>query len=109
MLSYDVDAQVGGKLAQIGSRLIGGTAQKIADQFFTGFSELVAPSAAEADAPTAAEEQEMADAAMRGAALGGTPPEAGAPQAGKGVPLWLWIGGLVVVVALLLLLFGGGS
>ena len=109
VLNYDAKAQVGGKLAQIGSRLIGGTAQKIADQFFSGFSELVAPSAAEAAAPTAAEEQEMADAAMRGAALGGTPPEAGTPRAGKGVPLWLWIGGLVVVVALLLLLFGGGS
>jgi len=110
VLNYDAKAQVGGKLAQIGSRLIGGTAQKIADQFFSGFSEIVAPAAAEAPAePTPAEEREMAEAAMRGAALGGTPPEAGAPQAGKGVPLWLWIGGLVVVVVLLLLLFGGGA
>lgn len=104
VLNYDAKAQVGGKLAQIGSRLIGGTAQKIADQFFSGFSEIVAPSAAEAAGPTAAEEKEMAEAALRGAALGGAPPEAR-----KGVPLWLWIGGLVVVVALLLLLFGGGS
>ena len=105
VLNYEAKAQVGGKLAQIGSRLIGGTAQKIADQFFSGFSELVASSAVEAPAgPTPAEEQEMAEAALRGAALGGTPPEAG-----KGVPLWLWIGGLVVVVALLLLLFGGGG
>lgn len=109
VLNYEAKAQVGGKLAQIGSRLIGGTAQKIADQFFSGFSELVAPSAVDAPAgPTPAEEQELAEAALRGAALGGAPPEAGAPQAGKGVPLWLWIGGLVVVVALLLLLFGGG-
>ncbi|TCP62970.1 hypothetical protein EV663_101233 [Rhodovulum bhavnagarense] len=33
-LSYDVHAEVGGKLAQLGSRLIHGTAKKLADQFF---------------------------------------------------------------------------
>ena len=41
VLSYQVDAQVGGKLAQIGSRLIGGTARKLADQFFNRFTEVV--------------------------------------------------------------------
>ena len=34
VLSYDVDASVGGKLAQLGSRLIDGFAKKMADQFF---------------------------------------------------------------------------
>lgn len=38
-LRYDVDAQVGGKLAQIGSRLIDSTAKKMADQFFRNFAE----------------------------------------------------------------------
>ena len=33
-LSYDVDAKVGGKLAQLGSRVIDGFAKKLADQFF---------------------------------------------------------------------------
>lgn len=33
-LVYEVDMQVGGKLAQIGSRLVAGAARKIADQFF---------------------------------------------------------------------------
>lgn len=42
-LSYTVKAQVGGKIAQIGSRLIDGAAAKIADDFFTRFSERVAP------------------------------------------------------------------
>ena len=41
-LSYQVDMQVGGKLAQIGSRLVSGAARKIADQFFTAFNEEVA-------------------------------------------------------------------
>ena len=37
-LSYEVDAQVGGKIAQLGSRLIDSTAKKLADQFFTNFA-----------------------------------------------------------------------
>lgn len=47
ILRYTVAANVGGKLAQIGSRLIDGTARKMADNFFSTFSTLVA-----ADAPT---------------------------------------------------------
>ncbi|MCG6858923.1 MAG: carbon monoxide dehydrogenase subunit G [Salaquimonas sp.] len=38
-LSYVVKAQVGGKLAQLGSRLIDSTAKKLAEQFFTSFAE----------------------------------------------------------------------
>ena len=37
LLSYDVEAKVGGKLAQLGSRLIDGFAKKMADQFFSNF------------------------------------------------------------------------
>ncbi len=37
LLTYDVEAKVGGKLAQLGSRLIDGFAKKMADQFFTNF------------------------------------------------------------------------
>ena len=40
-LSYAVDAQVGGKLAQIGSRLIDSTAKKMAGDFFRTFGEVV--------------------------------------------------------------------
>ena len=41
-LSYDVKASVGGKLAQIGSRLIDAAAKKIADDFFRAFNDKVA-------------------------------------------------------------------
>ncbi len=41
LLSYDVKASVGGKLAQLGSRLIDGAAKKLADQFFENFQEAV--------------------------------------------------------------------
>lgn len=41
-LSYTATLQVGGKLAQVGSRLVGGAARKIADDFFSKFAEVVA-------------------------------------------------------------------
>jgi uncharacterized protein len=41
-LSYDVKASVGGKLAQIGSRLVDAAAKKVADDFFRNFNEKVA-------------------------------------------------------------------
>lgn len=49
-LSYDVEAKVGGKLAQLGSRIIDGFAKKMADQFFNNLQEtLEGPKEAEAD------------------------------------------------------------
>ena len=42
LLIYDVDYAVGGKLAQIGARLIDSTAKKLADEFFERFSKLAA-------------------------------------------------------------------
>ena len=51
-LSYEVDAAVGGKLAQVGSRLIASTAKKLADEFFSKFGALVASGGAEAAAMT---------------------------------------------------------
>jgi hypothetical protein len=47
LLKYDVKADVGGKLAQLGSRLIDSTAKKLAGQFFSNLSEIVAPKAEE--------------------------------------------------------------
>lgn len=54
ILTYTARAQVGGKLAQLGSRLIDSTARKMADDFFGKFSEMVAgASAASAEADAA--------------------------------------------------------
>jgi carbon monoxide dehydrogenase subunit G len=44
VLRYGAQGQVGGKLAQIGSRLIDGTARKMADDFFSRFVAAVSPS-----------------------------------------------------------------
>ncbi|ERP98031.1 carbon monoxide dehydrogenase subunit G [Labrenzia sp. PO1] len=43
ILHYEVDAKVGGKLAQLGARLIDSTAKRLAGEFFTAFGEQVAP------------------------------------------------------------------
>ena len=44
ILSYEVKAQVGGKLAQLGSRLIDSTSKKLAGEFFQKFNEVVSAS-----------------------------------------------------------------
>ena len=49
ILHYDVEAKVGGKLAQLGSRIIDGFAKKMADQFFDNFRNAVAPPAPETE------------------------------------------------------------
>src|ERR1700749_2054963 len=41
LLTYNVEAQIGGKLAQLGQRLINGSAKKLADEFFTNFAKVV--------------------------------------------------------------------
>jgi carbon monoxide dehydrogenase subunit G len=44
ILHYEVDSQIGGKLAQLGGRLIDSTAKKLAGEFFTKFSAVVSAS-----------------------------------------------------------------
>jgi len=47
-LSYSVKASIGGKLAQVGTRLIDGVAKKMAEQFFTAFNKHASGGAASA-------------------------------------------------------------
>ncbi|MEJ1995720.1 MAG: carbon monoxide dehydrogenase subunit G [Limibacillus sp.] len=126
ILKYDVDAKVGGKLAQIGSRLVDGTARKLSEEFFDNFSAIVggggaaAPASeepqAEAAEPTPAEEpaaqetasEEPVAPAPAAAAPAEPQPEASSGSATpdrKGLPAIVWIAGLVAAVAALLYLF----
>jgi len=94
LLKYEVDAQVGGKLAQLGARLIDGTAKKMASQFFENFAEAVSDGEdAAADAPAEAAPAAPAAAAGQVTAMS---------QVGAGT----WIGGLVVAAIVLFALFG---
>jgi carbon monoxide dehydrogenase subunit G len=54
LLVYNVEAQIGGKLAQLGQRLVNGAAKKLADQFFAKFAAQFAP-AADTQSPAAAQ------------------------------------------------------
>jgi uncharacterized protein len=67
-IDYQAKAQVGGKLAQIGSRLVDGAAAKVADDFFARFVGRLAPPAPPADATAApAELSAPTDGPIRGA------------------------------------------
>ena len=81
LLTYKASATVGGKLAQIGSRLIDGVAKKMSDDFFARFNSTVAPAA---QAP-AAQSPEPTPIAHRAA-----------------VPGWLWaVGGMLLLLVVL--------
>jgi uncharacterized protein len=54
LLHYDVEANVGGKIAQLGARLIDGVAKNMADKFFANFAAIAAASAAPAGAAESA-------------------------------------------------------
>ena len=58
LLSYTVEAQIGGKLAQLGQRLINGAAKKLADEFFANFAKAVQGDRCKADSarPTPVEQ-----------------------------------------------------
>ncbi len=85
-LGYTAQAQVGGKIAQVGQRLVDGVARSMADDFFRRFDEEMQRQHPEAYA-AAAELPRLSE-------------ESGV----KRIPLWVWIAfGLAVVVALLLL------
>jgi uncharacterized protein len=95
VLTYNVDAQVGGKIAQVGARLIDGTAKKLADEFFSKFAATVGgppPAAAVAGAPS--------DAPPAPDTV--SPPSPPPAAAQRGYRHWLVIG---VGAAVLILIF----
>jgi len=89
ILTYAVQANVGGKIAQIGSRLIEGTARSMAEQFFGKLSQIVTQGQ-----PAATPEIAAAAAAA----------PARASQAGLSARVWVTL--LIAIVLLLLLYFG---
>jgi carbon monoxide dehydrogenase subunit G len=95
-LSYDVKATVGGKLAQLGARLIDAAAKSYADEFFSRFKAIVETPAVADVAETAAEPAPTPTVATPAPA-----PQPAEPTA-AGLPSWVWVGGIVIAVALLI-------
>ncbi len=93
VLHYAADAQIGGKLAQIGSRLVEGTAKKLADEFFAAFAVQAAGSAPATEQPAAHP--------LAGEAVSQPAPIVPSATSGGLSPV-LWITGLVVIVAAIL-------
>lgn len=91
-LAYTVHASVGGKIAQLGQRLIDGVAKSMAEDFFKRFDE-----AMQARHPEAYAVQAQANAAETAQAAGGPAPNGTA--APEGIPKWVWIGIVAVIAA----------
>ncbi|RMF13313.1 MAG: carbon monoxide dehydrogenase [Alphaproteobacteria bacterium] len=101
-IDYSLEAKIGGRLAQVGSRLMTSAARKYADDFFACFSQRVAERAGAAAVPAGEEvAREAAGAAVEttGGAAGETHE---AEQAPGGLPVWAWAGGLILLVLALL-------
>ena len=95
ILRYTVKAQVGGKIAQLGARLIDATAKQMADAFFDKFATLLAPPEPVAGPSTAPPEPAA------------TPNSLGLlPREPIGLPLVAWAGSAVFAALVLLMLLG---
>jgi carbon monoxide dehydrogenase subunit G len=109
VLNYAVQAQVGGKLAQIGSRLIDAVARKMANDFFGRFVGVIAPAPSaspaahdgEGEAPAVAPTAAEAEPARRET----IPPAAEAKPTDTRLRPAVWVSGLAVIVALILYYF----
>jgi len=87
LLTYNVESTVGGRMAQLGARLIDATAAQLAGQFFDKFAA------------------EMAPAAAMPAGIGPSAMPARAAQPARSLPVWGWVVlGLIVLAALYYLL-----
>jgi carbon monoxide dehydrogenase subunit G len=92
VLEYSADAQVGGKIAQVGARLITGTARKLADEFFGKFAGMI-------NNPSPAAVAGIASAAEPPPA----PPAVGSGLAERGYRHWAVIGIGAAVLTLVFL------
>ncbi|WP_340149743.1 carbon monoxide dehydrogenase subunit G [uncultured Sneathiella sp.] len=114
LLSYNANASVGGKMAQIGSRLIDGTAKKLAGEFFANFNELVSSGES---AASASPEDTPIEAAAESAAIESVPesstPKPDTPPAAEKAPSpdWMRPGILIplgILAAIILFYLAGG-
>jgi uncharacterized protein len=106
-LTYTAKASIGGKLAQIGQRLIDGAAKQIADDFFSRFSAAVGAGVIGSAGP-------LDEVVLDSSAPSLEPPPATtadttlsvAPAKREGLAPEIWVVGLIAVIIILLLLFG---
>jgi carbon monoxide dehydrogenase subunit G len=91
LVSYDVDAEVGGRMAQLGGPIIDATAKNLAGKFFAKFGEVVSGNVPAAAVPVAAKV-----AAVSSASAATVPVVAVAPS--PPAPLWGWVAAVVLAI-----------
>lgn len=103
-LKYTVESQVGGKLAQLGQRLVDGAAKSMADDFFKRFEkalqEKTATDTALADSPDTEADDVQGDLATD-PAQAGTVTDA---QAKPSFPKWLWVAIIASILMILIVI-----
>ena len=105
LLRYEVHAQVGGKIAQLGARLIDASAKQMADAFFDRFSAHVAPAAPVVTATQMpAPALSLAARTLPAAPASAISPFALVPPEPFGLPLVAWIGCAIYLFMLLLII-----
>jgi uncharacterized protein len=114
VLTYSADAQLAGALAQADARIVAGTAQHLADQFFACLAAKIAaegtPAPQEAIAPDAARRPPEPGAVELMPPLGAAPASGATmeplPSPTRRLPAFIWIPILILVVLLLVWAFG---
>ncbi len=104
LLTYDVKAQVGGKIAQLGARLIDATAKQMSDQFFDRFTAALTPAPAPAEAAEASTITNVPDAALK--PVPSLPVSALVPRQIFGLPPVAWVG--IVIAAIVIFMLARG-
>lgn len=110
LLAYQVNAQVGGKLAQIGGRLIDATARQMADTFFDRFSQQVEARLPQSVAQEAEAEIRAGETMAEPVAVATHAVDSAVslwslvPKEPLGFPMAAWIGGGVFAVIVVLML-----
>jgi len=88
LLEYDAKAIVGGRLAQVGQRLIDGAAKALADEFFAKFASMMQAQSTPLSGPK-----------------GQTRPAASGKAREEGLAPQIWVAGLIGIIVILLIVF----
>ncbi|MDR3500424.1 MAG: carbon monoxide dehydrogenase subunit G [Parvibaculum sp.] len=103
VLTYNVNAQIGGKLAQIGQRFIDSTASKLADEFFGNFSAALGGAKVVTEHP---EEVNLGKSPDQDAIAPTGVPLIPNEEVAPGLSPWVWGTALIIGVTVLILIFG---
>ena len=98
VVAYTVDAEVGGRMAQLGGPIIDATAKNLAARFFTKFGEIVGAEADQAAAPASVVGTAPASPPVAGPSMPAAVPVAASAATSQPSPIWGWIAAMVLAL-----------